>query len=128
MAIMRLSPALLLAYVYSSSTSNAQSIFDRAPDLCHQSCGRTSKYAYRAPTQDKSFTHSGWPAAQAPLVTVRRPGVGWGLMGGISRGDCGCWGRLEVDVSLTYPGTARSNIRLTEEAVCWLRGTTAILV
>lgn len=101
-------------------------IFDWAPDLCHQSCGRTSKYAYRAPTQDKSFTHSGWPAAQAPLVTVRRPGVGWGLMGGISRGDCGCWGRLEVDVSLTYPGTARSNIRLTEEAVCWLRGTTAI--
>ena len=81
MAIMRLSPALLLAYAYSSSSSNAQSIFDRAPDLCHQSCGRTSKYAYRTPTQDKSFTHSGWPAAQAPLVTVRRPGVGWGLVG-----------------------------------------------
>jgi len=53
-------------------------------------------------------------------------GLDGGWMGGISRGDCGCWGRLEVDVSLTYPGTARSNIRLTEEAVCWLRGTTAI--
>ena len=125
MAIMRLSPALLLAYAYSSSTSNAQSIFDRAPDLCHQSCGRTSKYAYRAPTQDKSFTHSGWPASSG---STRHGTSSGGWMGGISRGDCGCWGRLEVDVSLTYPGTARSNIRLTEEAVCWLRGTTAILV
>ena len=37
-------------------------------------------------------------------------------------------GRLEVDVSLTYPGTARSNIRLTEEAVCWLRGTQATAI
>jgi len=60
MAIMRLSPALLLAYAYSSSTSNAQSIFDRAPDLCHQSCGRTSKYAYRAPTKtSRSLTQAG---------------------------------------------------------------------
>jgi hypothetical protein len=49
-----------------------------------------------------------------------------GVDGGYFPRDCGCWGRLEVDVSLTYPGTARSNIRLTEEAVCWLRGTTAI--
>ena len=83
MAIMRLSPALLLAYAYSSSTSNAQSIFDRAPDLCHQSCGRTSKYAYRAPTQDKSFTHSGWPASSGSTRHGTSSGgwmgVGWGV-------------------------------------------------
>ena len=67
-------------------SSNAQSIFDRAPDLCHQSCGRTSKYAYRAPTQDKSFTHSGWPASSGSTRDGTSSGGWMGVfwMGGIS--------------------------------------------
>ena len=75
MAIMRLSPALLLAYIYSASFSTGlrtcvTSHAVEPPNTPIVPLHKTSRSLTEAGQQD-----------QAPLVTVCRPGVGWGFFG-----------------------------------------------
>ena len=73
MAIMRLSPALLLAYIYSASFSIGlrTCVTSHAVDPPNTPIVPLHKTS-------RSLTQAG-QQAQAPLVTVRRPGVGWGV-------------------------------------------------